>query len=58
MKIRILTTGGSMDKTYCGKASDFIVSDPTLPSIFEEAFADLNHSLTITEVGNRKNRLA
>jgi len=50
VKIRILATGGSMDKTYCGKASDFIVSTPTLPTIFSEAFADLNHELTVQEI--------
>ena len=39
-----------MDKTYCGKASDFIVGDPTLPTIFKDAFADLNHDLSFTEI--------
>jgi L-asparaginase len=37
MPFTVLTTGGSLDKTYCGKASDFIVSDPTLVGILNDA---------------------
>ncbi|GMI61191.1 hypothetical protein ScalyP_jg8757 [Parmales sp. scaly parma] len=55
--IHILTTGGSMDKTYCGKASDFIVSSPTISQIFEEAFATTNHTIEVTEIC-RKDSLA
>ncbi|GMH93304.1 hypothetical protein TrVE_jg4332 [Triparma verrucosa] len=37
MSLLVLTTGGSMDKTYCGKASDFIVGNPMSSPIFEHA---------------------
>lgn len=41
MSILVLTTGGSMDKTYCGKASDFIVGPPMSSPILENAHCQL-----------------
>ena len=48
--IRAITTGGSMDKTYCGKASDFIVGAPTLLQILKTANVVDNHTVTIQEI--------
>lgn len=53
--ITALTTGGSLDKTYCGKASDFIVSDPTLVGILGDA--NCTHEVALVEMC-RKDSLA
>jgi L-asparaginase len=37
MKIKVLTTGGSLDKGYSTKASDFVVMDPQVSTILDEA---------------------
>lgn len=37
MKIKVLTTGGSLDKGYSTRESDFVVMGPQVSSIFEEA---------------------
>ena len=37
MRIKIFTTGGSIDKYYSTKASDFIVSEPTIGQLLAEA---------------------
>lgn len=39
MDIHIFTTGGSIDKTYCGKASDFIVGPPAAAALLKDALA-------------------
>ena len=38
-----------MDKTYCGKASDFIVGNPTISKILETANV-VNHVVSIEEI--------
>jgi len=33
LQIFVLTTGGSLDKTYSGEASDFVVAEPVVRDI-------------------------
>ena len=41
MKIKIFTTGGSIDKGYCGISSDFIVLDTRVADLLKDANIDL-----------------
>ena len=37
MRIKVFTTGGSLDKGYSTEASDFLVQDPRVGEVFQEA---------------------
>ena len=59
MHIHIITTGGSIDKTYSTQASDFIVGEPSIDDLLRAANVNLRYtiqplfqkdSLQITEV--------
>ena len=43
--IKIFTTGGSIDKGYSTIASDFIVMDPGISNILQQANLDLSYSV-------------
>jgi L-asparaginase len=45
MKIRIYTTGGSIDKVYSAKESAFVVGEPTIAQILEEANVSLDYEI-------------
>jgi len=44
-KIKILTTGGTIDKVYFDALSDYQVGEPTIGQILEEANVDLDYSI-------------
>lgn len=41
--IQIFTTGGSIDKTYSTQASDFVVGEPQIAILLEEANVNLDY---------------
>ncbi len=45
MKIKIFTTGGSIDKTYSTQASDFIVGDPQVETILRQANVTIDYAV-------------
>jgi L-asparaginase len=45
MKIKIFTTGGSIDKYYSTKESDFIVGEPTISQILSEANVTVDYEI-------------
>lgn len=45
MTIKILTTGGSIDKTYSTAASDFIVGEPRAGLLLQEANVNLEYEV-------------
>ena len=45
MKIKIFTTGGSIDKYYSTKESDFIVGDPVIKSVLEDANVTIEYEI-------------
>jgi L-asparaginase len=45
MIIKIFTTGGSIDKTYSTTESTFVVADPAVETILEEANAQIDYSV-------------
>jgi len=45
MTIQIFTTGGSIDKIYSTKASDFIVGEPQIASILRDANVNLDYEI-------------
>jgi L-asparaginase len=45
MKLKIFTTGGSIDKAYSTRTSCFIVSSPQIERILQEANAQVNYSV-------------
>lgn len=45
MKIKIFTTGGSIDKTYSTQVSDFIVGDPQVDAILRAANASVEYDI-------------
>ena len=44
-KIKIITTGGTMDKIYFDALSDYKVGEPTIGQILEEANVELDYAL-------------
>lgn len=44
-KIRIITTGGTIDKVYFDALSDYQVGEPTIGQILEEAHVDLDYTV-------------
>jgi len=63
IKIKIYTTGGSIDKTYSTRESDFIVAAPVITQVLNEANIDLDYevvpicrkdSLEITDLDRRQ----
>ncbi len=44
-KIKIVTTGGTIDKVYFDALSDYQVGEPTIGQILEEANVDLDYSI-------------
>lgn len=62
MKLRVITTGGTIDKVYFDATSDYEVGEPTVPHVFREAAVALDYelepllrkdSLEITEADRR-----
>ena len=45
MKVKIFTTGGSIDKHYSTKESDFIVGEPTVKQILTESNVTLDYEV-------------
>lgn len=45
MKVKIFTTGGSIDKFYSTKESDFIVGEPTINQILTESNVTLEYEI-------------
>lgn len=45
MRIKVFTTGGSLDKGYSTEASDFVVQEPTIEEIFREAGAGFGYEI-------------
>lgn len=45
MEIKIFTAGGSIDKGYSTKESDFIVGEPTIGGILKEANVTLDYEI-------------
>ena len=45
MKVKIFTTGGSIDKGYSTEESDFIVGEPTIEQILIEANVTLDYEI-------------
>ncbi|MEW5940373.1 MAG: asparaginase domain-containing protein, partial [Chloroflexota bacterium] len=45
MKIKIFTTGGSMDKTYSTQASDFVVGEPQIGRALADANVNLEYEI-------------
>ena len=45
VKIKIFTTGGSLDKGYSTQVSDFVVLEPQVESILDEAGAALDYEV-------------
>jgi L-asparaginase len=45
MTIKIFTTGGSIDKTYSTKSSDFVVADPQIDDILRDANVSVAHEI-------------
>jgi L-asparaginase len=45
MKIKIFTTGGSIDKNYSTRASDFIVGEPHIEDVLSDANANLDYEV-------------
>ncbi len=45
MKVKIFTTGGSIDKGYSTKESDFIIGEPTIEQILIEANVTLDYEI-------------
>ena len=46
-RIRIVTTGGTIDKVYFDALSEYQVGDPTIVQILEEANVDLDYTLEV-----------
>jgi L-asparaginase len=44
--LHILTTGGSIDKTYSTRVSDFVVGDPQAGRVLAEANVNLRYEIT------------
>lgn len=44
-KIKIFTTGGSIDKYYSTRASDFVVGEPAIGSVLEEANVSVEYEV-------------
>jgi L-asparaginase len=45
MKVKIFTTGGSIDKYYSTKESDFIVGEPTIEKILSESNVTIDYAV-------------
>lgn len=45
MTILILTTGGSIDKTYSTAESTFVVGEPAIEQILQEAHVQVDHDI-------------
>ena len=45
MHIHIITTGGSIDKTYSTQASDFIVGEPSIADLLRAANVNLRYTV-------------
>ncbi len=45
MKIKIFATGGSIDKKYSTKASDFVVGEPVIEAVLQEVNATLDYEM-------------
>ena len=45
MSILLLTTGGSIDKTYSTKSSSFVVGEPQIPGLLQDANASVDFDL-------------
>lgn len=45
MKLRVITTGGTIDKVYFDATSDYEVGEPTVPHVFREAAVSLDYEL-------------
>jgi L-asparaginase len=45
MKVRVLTTGGTIDKVYFDSTSEYEVGEPTVPHVFRDAGVTLDWSL-------------
>ena len=37
MKVRVITTGGTIDKVYFDATSEYEIGEPTVPHVFREA---------------------
>lgn len=46
MKIKIYTVGGTIDKEYFDRKSEYEVGDPTIGEILEEAYVNLDYNIT------------
>lgn len=67
LKIRVITTGGTIDKVYFDTTSDYEVGEPTVPHVFREAAVGIEFelepllrkdSLEITDEDRARIRLA
>ena len=45
MRLRVITTGGTIDKVYFDATSDYEVGEPTVPHVFREAGVSLGYEL-------------
>jgi L-asparaginase len=45
MTLKIFTTGGSIDKIYSTKSSDFVVADPQIDDILRDANVSVAHEI-------------
>ncbi|MBK1828121.1 asparaginase domain-containing protein [Haloferula rosea] len=45
MKVRVITTGGTIDKVYFDATSDYEVGEPTVPHVFREAAVAMEYEL-------------
>ena len=45
MKVRVITTGGTIDKVYFDATSDYEVGEPTVPHVFREAAVAIDYEL-------------
>ncbi len=46
MKIKIYTVGGTIDKEYFDRKSEYEVGEPTIGEILKEAYVNLEYSIT------------
>lgn len=47
MKVRVLTTGGTLDKVYFDATSDYEVGEPMVPHVFREGRVTIEWSLEL-----------
>ena len=45
MTLRVITTGGTIDKVYFDATSDYEVGEPTVPHVFREAGVNLEYAI-------------